>query len=258
MPLSKIIQKLRYPHKKNAWKYFIDDPRLFFGLSSVGGLPSSKGHVGSVIERMFKTDMITSLHSFLPQDLQDHIEKEDYRDGEGYRLLLHMFVRKWKPDVVIETGVSRGMSSAYILSAMRENNRGRLISIDLPPESASVDVVSSEKDEFVLGDGQKHKDYEIGHFVPDWLRDRWTLVLEDSRVALPRILEEEGEIDFFYHDSLHTDEHMRFEYEAVWPYIKEGGLLLSDDVLWTNAYHDFSKKHRRKLIVYRTFGMIVK
>ena len=254
MGLSKLIQRLSYPHKKTAWKYFIDDPRLIFGVSST----SSKGHVGSVIQRMFKTDMISSLHSFLPQDLQDLIEKEDYRDREGYRLLLHLLIRKWKPDVVIETGVARGLSSAYMLAAMRENNRGRLISIDLPPESASITDEEKDSSHYLLQDGQKHVDYEIGHFVPDWLRDRWTLVLEDSMVALPRILEEEGEIDFFYHDSLHTNDHMRFEYETSWPYIKEGGLLLSDDVLWSDAYHDFSKKHRRKPVIYRSFGMIIK
>ena len=252
MGLSNMIRRLSYPHKKTAWKYFIDDPRLVFGMAGT----STKGHVGSVIERIFDADMITCLHSFLPQDLQDRIEEEDYRDREGYRLLLHLLVRKWKPDVVIETGVARGLSSAYILAAMRENNRGRLISIDLPPKDASVGDEGDPK--YLLEDGQKHLDYEIGHFVPDSLRDRWTLVLEDSMVALPRILEEEGQIDFFYHDSLHTNEHMRFEYEAAWPYIKEGGLLLSDDVLWSNAYHDFAKKHKRKQVIYRSFGMIKK
>lgn len=250
-----MIKRLSYPHKKTAWKYFIDDPRLVFGMSGT----STKGHVGSVIQRMFNTDMITSLHSFLPQDLQDLIEKENYRDREGYRLMLHLLVRKWKPDVVIETGVARGLSSAYMLAAMRENNHGRLISIDLPPEDASVsDEKKKDDPQYLLEDGQRHLDYEIGHFVPEDLRDRWTLVLEDSMVALPRILEEEKQIDFFYHDSLHTNEHMRFEYETSWPYIKDGGLLLSDDVLWSNAFHDFSKKHKRKPVIYRSFGMIKK
>jgi hypothetical protein len=254
MGISALIKRFSYPHKKTAWKYFLDDPRLFFGMSS----NSSKLHIGSVLERMFKTDMVSTLHSFLPQDLQDLIESENYRDREGYRLLLHLLVRKWKPDVVVETGVARGLSSAYILAAMRENNRGRLISIDLPPEDASIADSERDRRKFLLQDGQRHMDYEIGHFVPEWLRDRWTLVLEDAKVALPRILEEEKEIDFFYHDSLHTDEHMRFEYETSWPYIKEGGLLLSDDVLWADAFRDFAKKHDCKSIVFRSFGMITK
>lgn len=254
MSLSRLIERLSYPHKKTAWKYFLDDPRLIFGLSGT----SSKLHVGSVLERMFDTDMIEILHSFLPQDLQDHIEKEDYWDRQGYRLLIYLLVRKWKPDVMVETGVSRGLSSAYILCAMRENNRGKLISIDLPPMDASVEDSEVDKRKFLLQDGQRHMNYDIGHFVPEWLRDRWTLVLEDSRVALPRILEEEGQIDIFYHDSLHTYDHMLLEYEAAWPHIKEGGLLLSDDVLWSNAFHEFSKKERRKPVIFRSFGMINK
>ena len=33
----------------------------------------------------------------------------------------------------------------------------------------------------------------------------------------------------FFHDSLHTPEHMRFEFDAAWPHVAPGGVLASDD-----------------------------
>ena len=64
------------------------------------------------------------------------------REGKGISLLgkvqgigqefLYLLVREYKPRVVVETGVFRGVSSALILNAMKDSNIGRLYSIDLP------------------------------------------------------------------------------------------------------------------------------
>jgi predicted O-methyltransferase YrrM len=49
---------------------------------------------------------------------------------------------------------------------------------------------------------------------------------------------------------------MKFEFDAAWPHLKEGGLLLSDDVLWNNAFHEISKTQGKKPMIYRSFGML--
>jgi predicted O-methyltransferase YrrM len=46
----------------------------------------------------------------------------------------------------------------------------------------------------------------------------------------------------FIHDSLHTYEHMLWEFETAYPLIRPGGLLVSDDALWNNAFHDFAHR----------------
>jgi len=51
--------------------------------------------------------------------------------------LLYVVVRLMKPDVVVETGVGAGKSSAFILKAMEKNGKGVLHSIDLPDEKQS-------------------------------------------------------------------------------------------------------------------------
>lgn len=133
--------------------------------------------------------------------------------------LCYAWCRKHKPGLVIETGVGHGVTSAFILQALAMNQSGELWSIDLPP-------LGSE--EF------------SGCFVPDSKRSRWRLERGRSRRILPTLLREAGTVDMFLHDSLHTAKNMNFEFSAAWPYIKKGGLLVSDDVtFFNNSFQEF-------------------
>lgn len=106
-------------------------------------------------------------------------------------------IRAAKPDCVLETGVANDVSSAYLLLAMERNEKGALYSIDVNDGS------------FLPGGKQ------VGRVVLAWLRGRWTLRLGDARELLPRMLAELKSLDVFIHDSLHTYDHMKFEYEQV-------------------------------------------
>ena len=122
---------------------------------------------------------------------------------------IYFLVRALKPEVVVETGVCYGASSAYILEALRENRRGALYSIDL---------------------GNAADEPPSNFFVRPRLRDRWHLIVGDSKQELPRLLARLGRIDLFHHDSLHTPEHMMWEYETAFPYLGPTGVLSSHDV----------------------------
>jgi predicted O-methyltransferase YrrM len=50
-------------------------------------------------------------------------------------------------------------------------------------------------------------------------------------------------MDIFIHDSLHTYEHMIWEFEASYPSLRVGGLLFADDALWNHAFSDFARRH---------------
>ena len=58
---------------------------------------------------------------------------------------------------------------------------------------------------------------------------------------LPPLLEELGAIDLFLHDSLHTYEHMLFEFRTAWPHLNSGGLLLAHDVGQNTSFFHFIK-----------------
>ena len=148
---------------------------------------------------------------------------------------LYLVCRYIHPSKVVETGVHHGYSSAFVLKALEEIG-GHLYSIDLPNVGYQTDDGGIRQDFLRLG-------AKTGFVVPDRLKANWELILGDSREKLPKLLESIGEIDIFHHDSMHTYDLMTFEYETVWPYLKDNGLLLSDDVGANNAFKDFCHRH---------------
>lgn len=74
------------------------------------------------------------------------------------------------------------------------------------------------------------------------MRDRWTLRHGDSRALLPDALA--GGVDFFLHDSEHTDEHQTFEHELARPGLAPGGVFVSDDVDRSTAWAEFLRRRR--------------
>lgn len=135
-----------------------------------------------------------------------------------------------EPEIVIETGVANGFSSSYILFAMDSTKKGKLISID----------------DLMLPWHTKEK---MGQAIPEYLRNRQTLIVGDAFSELKKILNSTIQIDIFIHDSEHTYQNMINEFRIAWPHIKSGGFLLSDDVFRNDAFLDFSDEVRCKPII---------
>jgi predicted O-methyltransferase YrrM len=132
--------------------------------------------------------------------------------------------RTLRPEVVIETGVAYGVTSAYILRALAENNKGLLHSIDLPP---------------LAPDARKF----VGHFVPSELRTRWALHFGSSKKLLPLLLGFAAP-DLFIHDSLHTYRHMSWEFRTALLALRPGGAIIADDIEQNRAFEE-ALSHQR-------------
>ena len=132
--------------------------------------------------------------------------------------------RSLRPRTVVETGVCFGVTSACLLQALEVNRDGRLYSIDLPPLDENAD------------------DY-VGWLVPGELRNRWTLHRGTSSRLLHPLLGRLGEIDLFVHDSSHTYRNMRMEFTRVWPTLRRGGVLISDDIEGNRAFLELAAMH---------------
>ncbi|MFH0754160.1 MAG: class I SAM-dependent methyltransferase [Candidatus Omnitrophota bacterium] len=150
---------------------------------------------------------------------------------------LYLIVRLTQPVIVVETGVSSGASSAYILCALHDNKKGRLYSIDLPPDNLPAGKSS-------------------GWVVPQYLRSRWSLHIGDSKELLEPSLNTIGKIDCFIHDSLHTYEHMMFEFRTAWQHLIAGGLFLSHDVGANDAFMHFMKEKGVSWTDFRVFHVL--
>lgn len=145
--------------------------------------------------------------------------------------ILYALVKLLQPTTVVETGVAEGHSSSAILHALRDaGKQGQLYSLELPPGEQRLD------------DGAINSPKEKGHRVPQGLRKDWHLVLGDAKETLQPLLAKLGTIDIFIHDSLHTESHMMWEYQAAWPHIRENGVLLSHDI--SVSFWQFARKQR--------------
>ena len=174
-------------------------------------------------------------------------------DRDGYSLgaigytegiYLYAVFRTLRPEVAVETGVANGFSTAFLLQALAANGEGRLHSIDLPREVGRA----YEPGTFYEGRGRAGipPGAEPGWLVAEPLKERWTLILGRTQDELPPLLERLGTIDFFMHDSEHSFDCMWFEFNAAWPRLRPGGVLVSDDVNSTEAFPRFAREQSRK------------
>jgi hypothetical protein len=147
-------------------------------------------------------------------DLQQSIDSLGHGKDADYNFALATWcvATHLAPLQVVETGVGRGITTRFLLESLKRHGRGHLWSIDLPPL----------RDAWV-GD--------VARAVPKALSEgRWTYVRGASSRRLVPLLKRIGSIDLFIHDGLHTRPNMRFEFEAAWPRVRPGGMLLADDV----------------------------
>lgn len=140
------------------------------------------------------------------------------RTGHGKFAAINQFtperyyalLRDCEPTTVVETGVCNGVSTLIALRALEVTGKGHLYSIDVPDEERLPETA------------------DPGWIVPDELRNRWTLTIGRSQEKLPEVLSGLDGVDLFFHDSLECV--LTAEVEQVWPKLREGGVLVADDI----------------------------
>jgi len=132
--------------------------------------------------------------------------------------ILYMLTLYIKPKIFLETGVADGTSSFFILSALKRNSFGKLISVDIKND--------------------------VGAIVPKSLKSNWDLkILEGNlRNSFENLVLSIPKIDIFLHDSNHSYSWQSFEYNTVFNKIDKNGLLVSDDIDHSCAFIDFYRK----------------
>ena len=154
--------------------------------------------------------------------------------GRTNSIKLYDFLRETQPELVIETGVCNGLSTATILKAMDDNGSGKLYSVDLPQ------TTEGQSSSAVIPAGESP-----GWAVPDSLKGRWEFREGNTIYRTPEILEELEEqnrqIDLFIHDSEHSFEAMMIEFSLAWKHLKPGGFILADNVDFSSAFDHFAE-----------------
>ena len=150
---------------------------------------------------------------------------------------LYALTRLLRPQHIIETGVSSGVSSMHFLLGLRRNRAGTLHSIDLPLHQRGAKLGKDEAP-VALPPGRS-----TGWAIPPGVRDGWDLHLGPSQVLLPGLVQKLPRVDLFLHDSYHSPRHLTFELEAVLPKLSPGAIVLADNTEWTgDAFPEFARR----------------
>ncbi|WP_053057723.1 class I SAM-dependent methyltransferase [Rubrobacter aplysinae] len=169
----------------------------------------------------------------------------------------YLLCRLVRPERVVETGVAHGVSSAFLLAALRENGGGDLHSVDLPP---------------LRREAGRFWGIAAGCNGSTGDTDGWHLHRGASRRVLPGLLRELGSVGLFVHDSLHTRRNMAYELDLAWKYLRPGGAILADDPERNAAFGGLSERRPALMRVIReiedtpltgeaaktTFGLAIK
>ena len=139
--------------------------------------------------------------------------------------LCYALVRLTRPSSVVETGVCYGVSSAFLLQALRTNGSG------LFARHRFASFAESQR-------------RFVGRLIPKRLHSQWRLHRGRSVDLLPKLVRELGEIDFFVHDSLHTYRNMNQEFEIVTPFLTGQAVVLADDVEGNAAFSEWTARSR--------------
>jgi predicted O-methyltransferase YrrM len=129
------------------------------------------------LEEWFKVDFPPVIsHSIFP--------------GEG--VLLYNFIREKKPKHIVETGC--GISTLFILTALHDNKEGELLTID----------ISSERSDW------------IHPIISKVLNNaKWETAMGTDSIEYLKNNINNMSIDFFFHDSLHTPNHIWGEWSII-------------------------------------------
>ena len=156
------------------------------------------------------------------------------RDGMGGGAdidLLYSLCLAFNAVRVLETGVAFGWSSLAILSAIGSRPGAVLTSVDLPYLGANLDEL-------------------VGLAVPNDLKSCWSLRRGADRDELPTAIADTRPIDLAHYDSDKSYAGRRWAYPLIWDGLRDGGLLISDDVEDNLAFLDFAAEiSARPLIV---------
>ena len=147
-------------------------------------------------------------------------------------IAIYLIIKRYRPSLIVETGVANGVSTYFILKAMHENKRGKLISIDYPNYNKNGYVNEDGKPDAVFIPAGK----EPGWIVPINLRDRFSVMIGKSADILPKL---DIIPDIFYHDSDHSYTNMKFELEWAYEHVKDGGIIMADDTNTNSAWDEF-------------------
>ncbi len=144
----------------------------------------------------------------------------------GRRIGWYTFVRILKPNIVIETGVEKGMGSVVITSALKKNHEegfeGRYYGTDINPEA--------------------------GYLFQGEYTNYGEILFGDSIKSLQNF---DKNIDLFINDSDHSLEYEKSEYQTIIDKLSKSSFIISDNAHCSPELSHFSMQTKRDYLFFK-------
>ena len=147
-------------------------------------------------------------------------------------LLYHLCLER-KPKIVLEVGLAYGFSTVYLLAALREAGRGRLISID-PLETRLWHGVGAQRG------------------VQLDMQDRFKVIEKRAEYAIPRLLAKRLRVQLVFIDGDHHFDSAMMDFTLAARLCGIGALIVLDDLYWPSIqclvrYIEANRKDWRRI-----------
>ena len=195
------------------------------------------------LQLLTDSDKFEEIQDLFPEEILYAKEKMENcpvkMGGEGATSFLYNLVKRTNSERIIETGVAYGWSSLAVLLAIKEKERAKLLSNDMPYIKMN------------------NEDY-IGCIIPDTLKNNWILQLLPDVTGIPKAINYfDGEIDLCHYDSDKSYTGRMFAYPLLWKALMKGGLFITDDIQDNIAFKEFCEQLNIKPIIIEHLGKYV-
>jgi predicted O-methyltransferase YrrM len=225
-PLSNLIKWLFWSKEITNYSYDIEENNKKY-LSSL---------IADILNVEFDTIMTYIREIEKDTELKRHIEDvtansslsflADKEVQYGRRVGWYAFARALKPNIIIETGVDKGLGACVLAAALKRNKEegyeGKYFGTD--------------------------NDITAGYLFSGDYADYGSILYGDSIESLSKF---DGTIDLFINDSDHSEDYEADEYNTIANKLSEHAIVLGDNSHVTNKLLNFSLKTNRHFIFFQ-------
>jgi predicted O-methyltransferase YrrM len=173
---------------------------------------------------------------------------------------LYVITRVVKPQSILEIGVANGMSTAYILGALNDEN--------MSPESVTIHAIDRPQFAYQIRErrgkfgiegrgGLIPDNKEVGWLAPNDIKSNYNYQLHigDFTHILEDILETSGNLDLAVYDASKDSDEMKFAYQRCINKLNGEGVLISDDVLVNDTFENMIEPQDGKFNIINDTGI---
>ena len=155
--------------------------------------------------------------------------------GGGNYLLLYFLIRKYRPKIILETGVAAGWSTLAILKAINKNKLGKLYSSDFP----YFRIKNPEKFIGFLARDEKNL-------------SEWSLDIRGDEIALPFFTSKfkDNSIDLFHYDSDKSYSGRKKAMKILEKKLSKNSIIIFDDIQNNLHFKNFVNKNNLKFRIF--------